>query len=88
MTALYTAPATAGSATITATSSGITGTKQLTINCAATTAPTTAQPPTTAAPPAQPVYTSPPPPPPAGANIFTPPNTGDGGLLAALQTDD
>ena len=45
--------------------------------------------PITAPPPIQPVVTSPlpSPPPSSGGIVFTPPNTGDGGLLA-LQTED
>jgi hypothetical protein len=90
LTALYTAPPTAGTATITATVNTMTATKALTITCPApsTTAPTTAQPPSTTQPPAAPVFTSPPPPPPAGGVIFSPPNTGDGGLLAGHRAKD
>jgi hypothetical protein len=84
LTALYSAPSSGTSATITATVGGVSGNKALTINCGTT--PSTTAP--AAPPPAALPITSPPPPPPAGTGVFTPPNTGDGGLLATRLTAD
>jgi len=67
MTATYTSPASTGSAVITASSGGASGTATVSVNCAGSSVIPSYSPP--------PVYAQPP------STIILPPNTGDAGLV-------